>query len=437
MKPNHKTGELLAALATGIWAVQPQHLAIMITSARMMLNGGESAAQTEHAASEQAAIEAARRQQISASTGGSVVVLPLYGLITQKPSWYGGTSVEGFTMQFRQALADPNVTAIVIDVDSPGGSVSGIEELADEIFAARPKKTIIAISNTLNASAAYFLSSQASEMYVTPSSLTGSIGVYNAHQDVSEMLAAYGVKITLVSAGRFKVEGNPYEPLSADAQAAMQSLVDGFYASFVKSVARGRKAKVSDVKAGYGEGRVLMADDAISSGMADKVGTLDTVLARFGVQRNGSDSSFYGEAGQEAPAAESPVEVPVAAKKADPDPDDDDEDVDDNDGDDIGPCACECDSCVGGDCSGCTTDDCDADGCSCKADKEANAKATADHDLKMHLQRRRIALAGEHKTSISERFCAAIGCARTRCWLMPQRRCTFTPQTKEKSRWTL
>ncbi len=389
--------ELMSAMAATPWALQPEFLQHMQSVARTMAEGGEAANRQEAALKANVEIEAARRQQISASTGGSVVVLPLYGLITQRYSWmtyyFGGTTTEGFTMQLRQALADPNVTAIVIDVDSPGGSVAGVDELAAEIFAARGKKTIVAISNTLNASAAYYLSSQASELYVMPSSLTGSIGVYNAHHDISAYLAQMGVKITLVSAGRFKVENNGYEPLNETGLAAMQKLVDGYYDQFVAAVARGRKVKASAVKAGFGEGRVVMAPDAIASGMADKIGTLDTVLARFGVQRTANDS-FLAETSESAPAAAviepaaetAPEAIPTAAKA------DDGTDTDE-DGDEDQVCACDCDPCTSGDCSGCTADDCAAEGCSCKALKTEKTKA--EHERALALQRRRVALACE------------------------------------------
>ena len=387
-----KKVELFGSLASTVWEVQPEYLLHMQSMAGMLAEGGEAADRAFAGLKASQEIEAARRQQISASTGGAVLVLPLYGLITQRSNWmsywFGGTTTESFTLALRQALADPNVTAIVIDVDSPGGSVAGVDELASEIFAARSKKTIIAISNTLNASAAYYLSSQASELYVMPSSLTGSIGVYNTHQDISGYLDQMGIKMTLISAGRFKVEGNGYEPLTPDAQAAFQKLVDGYYAQFVAAVARGRKTKVTAVKSGFGEGRVVMAAEAVELGMADKIGTLDTVLARFGVQRTSSDS-FQSEAETATPEANGEtVPAPEAAKKKDAednDPVTDDED----DEDDTLACACDCQPCADDDCSGCTVDDCTAANCTC-----GEAKAKAAHELKLHLQRRRIALAG-------------------------------------------
>lgn len=303
---NHQTTEARRLLGATTWAIQPEFMSSMLASLELIGKGGAAAEHAVAALEEAKKIEAARRQSISASTGGAVVVLPIYGIITQGSSfwsyYFGGTSTETFTMQLRQALADPNVQAIVLDVNSPGGTVSGVEELAAEIYAGRKKKTIVALSNTLNASAAYYLSSQASKLYVMPSSLTGSIGVYQTHEDDSKFLETVGVKLTLISAGKFKVEGNSYEPLTDEAKAAMQKMTDGYYAMFVKAVARGRGVKVDAVKNGFGEGRLLMAADAIAQGLADDYATLDAVLEQFGVARPADPNASFRAPG-EAPAA--------------------------------------------------------------------------------------------------------------------------------------
>jgi capsid assembly protease len=126
---------------------------------------------------------------------------------------------------------------------------------------------------------------------VTPSGQVGSIGVYCAHQDESKALENEGIKINLISAGKFKVEGNPTEPLSPDARAAIQDKVDAYYSMFVNAVARNRGAAAADVRNGYGEGRMLLASDAVKARMADRVATLDDVLAKLGVATRGSAGS--------------------------------------------------------------------------------------------------------------------------------------------------
>jgi signal peptide peptidase SppA len=179
-------------------------------------------------------------------------------------------------------MADDTVAQVLLDIDSPGGSVYGVQELAAEIAGAR--KPVVAVANSLAASAAYWIGSAASEFHITPGGEVGSIGVWSAHQDISQALAEAGVKVTLISAGEFKVEGNPYEPLTADALAFMQSRIDDYYAAFTKGVAKGRKVGIDAVRSDMGKGRCFGADQALSARMVDSVSTFDEVVSRM--QRN-------------------------------------------------------------------------------------------------------------------------------------------------------
>ena len=193
----------------------------------------------------------------------------------------GSTSTQKFTSALRQVLADDTVGQILIDIDSPGGSVYGVAELATEIVKARAQKPVVAVANSLAASAAYWIGCSAGEFYVTPGGEVGSIGVWQAHFDYSKALEEEGVKPTLISAGKFKVEGNPYVPLDPEAQAFMQSRVDDYYNAFIKAVAKGRGVSVADVRDGMGEGRVLGADAALAANMVDGIATFDDVLAKM------------------------------------------------------------------------------------------------------------------------------------------------------------
>jgi capsid assembly protease len=222
---------------------------------------------------------------------GSIALLPIVGIISHRMSGMtamsgpgAGASIQKMTAQFRQALADDNCKAIVFDVDSPGGSVDGVPELASEILSARSYKPLIAVVNTMCCSAAYWLASAASDMVCTPSGQAGSIGVYMTHQDESEALKREGIKVTLIKAGKYKTEGNSAEPLPDEARAALQSKVDDYYQLFVKAVAQNRGTSQAAVRDGYGQGRSLMASDALKQDLVDRVGTLDDVLANLGVR---------------------------------------------------------------------------------------------------------------------------------------------------------
>lgn len=215
---------------------------------------------------------------------GSVAVLDLYGPIMPHENIFtwlgGGTSVETFQQELRGALSAKDIKTIVLNIDSPGGEVSLVPELAAEVKAARSKKKIVAVANTFAASAAYWVASQASELYVTPSGEVGSIGVYSAHQDISALEEAVGIKTTLVSAGKYKVERNPFEPLDDTAREEMQRSVDETHAIFVKAVAQGRGTTIENVRKNYGQGRMVRPADALKTGMVDGIATLDEVLQR-------------------------------------------------------------------------------------------------------------------------------------------------------------
>lgn len=230
---------------------------------------------------------------------GSIAILPLFGTITHRANmlseFSGGTSTEKFAAQLRQVVSDPTVKAIVIDIDSPGGNVDGVDELSAEIFKARSQKPIVAVANSMAASAAFWIASAASEVVVIPSGLVGSIGVVAMHRDFSKQIENEGVKITLISAGRFKTEGNELEPLGDEAREAIQKLADHFMGMFVRAVARNRDVPINEVRNGFGEGRLVTAKDAKSLGMIDRVETMDQTLKRLGSRGSGMKTALAKE----------------------------------------------------------------------------------------------------------------------------------------------
>lgn len=218
---------------------------------------------------------------------GGTAVLPMAGVIVQRPSVYTAygfaTSTEQFLAAHRSLLADEGVRSIVWDIDSPGGSVAGVPEAAGELLAMRGSgKRVVAFSNTVMASAAYWLGSAAEEVVAAPSSITGSIGVVMVHADQSRANDRAGVGISYVHASRYKVEGNPDTPLSADARGAMQQAVDDYYHQFAGAVAKARGTTAAAVRGGYGEGRAVTAGRARAAKLVDRVAAFDDLLGRLG-----------------------------------------------------------------------------------------------------------------------------------------------------------
>ena len=218
-------------------------------------------------------------------SSGSVAVIPLSGFLTQKATMFsmlfGGTSVQAFAREVVAAMADSSVTAVVMDVDSPGGEVFGVTEAAGQIRAARGTKPLVAVANPMAASAAYWLASQADEVVVTPSGVAGSVGVFSTHLDESKALEQAGLAVKFISYGRRKVEGNSAEPLSEDALASIQARVDDAGRQFEADVAKGRRVSAAKVHSDFGEGGLLTASQAVESGAVDLVATLDEVVAQL------------------------------------------------------------------------------------------------------------------------------------------------------------
>ncbi len=269
---------ILRAFEAEPWAIQPKKLEQLAEVLCTKAEAGQIPEQPEIEA-------AAARQRSRGRTTGATAVLPLMGTISRRMNMMdamsGGSSIELFQESFNEALADDSIGTIVIQIDSPGGSVYGVDEMASMIYAARSQKRIIAIADSLAASAAYYIGSAASEFVVTPSGEVGSIGVFMAHFDITDALEEEGVKVTIIRAGENKAEGNPYEALSDEAAAHMQSLVDDYYAQFVGAVAKHRGISVETVEDDFGQGRTYTADRALARGMVDRVATLDDIIGEI------------------------------------------------------------------------------------------------------------------------------------------------------------
>jgi signal peptide peptidase SppA len=271
---------ILAAVAAQPWAIEPTKAEVIAAFLTRKV-GGEDIPDAEVAAA------VAQKRPKGRPRAGSVAVVPLFGVMMQRADMIdqmsGATSTEAVGRAVDEAAADPSVEAVILDIDSPGGSVFGVPELAAKVAAAAKQKKVIAVADSLAASGAYWVASQASELVVTPGGQVGSIGVINMHVDSSKAMEAAGRTVTVVRAGERKVLNHPLQPLSALGLEEMQASVNDYYAMFVRSVAGGRRVSQTAVRDGFGRGGMLRADGAVKEGMADRVATLEDVLARFGV----------------------------------------------------------------------------------------------------------------------------------------------------------
>lgn len=235
-------------------------------------------------------------------TQGQIAVLNLFGTISQRMNamsqFSGGTSTEMFASAFQEAVNDTNVSAIVINIDSPGGSVPGVPELADLIYQSRGKKRIVSVVNPMMASAALWIGVAAGEVVAIPSaSDVGSIGVLTIHTDQTKADADAGITRTIIKSNEFKAEGNPYEPLSDSAKTFISQRIMKIHEEFVGAVAKFRGVTTARVEADFGNGRTLRAKEALQVGLIDRIATLEEVLAELGASA-GSQTGFVATSPQ-------------------------------------------------------------------------------------------------------------------------------------------
>lgn len=201
-----------------------------------------------------------------------VAVIPVYGVLAKNLSAFeescgGGTDISPIAHALSQAAADPDVAKIVLDIDSPGGEVTGIPELGARIRSVAAEKPVIAFSDATTASAAYWVASQADEFYVTPSSRQGSIGVYAAWLDETVALEMRGLRLELFAAGKHKAMGSPGRGLTDEERDMMQAGVDAIYADFTAAVLSRRPG----VAASTMQGQMFRAPESVRLSLADGI----------------------------------------------------------------------------------------------------------------------------------------------------------------------
>lgn len=215
--------------------------------------------------------------------------IQIAGTLVEKSSWLdsacGFVSYNTISAQLRQADADGRVRGILLVIDSPGGEVTGMFGCAKVLGGI--SKPVYAAVNHCACSAAYLLASQCSRIFVTEDSLVGSIGVIAQHMEMSGRDAEAGLKYTTLYAGARKNDGNPHEPLSDGARAAIQADIDDLMDRFVGLVSQARGISAAAVRGT--EAALFRAERAIGAGLADQMGTpteaAASLIARVGPRR--------------------------------------------------------------------------------------------------------------------------------------------------------
>lgn len=249
---------------------------------------------------------------------GGVGIVSIVGSLVNRGAYVGAssgvTSYEGIQFQLKQALASPQVHSVLLDISSPGGEALGAFETAALVREVAKVKPVTAFVNGMAASAAYAIASGATQIVLGETSLAGSIGVVLLHADFSKYLETEGIKPTLIFAGAHKIDGNPYEPLTDAVKGDLQAEVNALYDAFLRTVSTGRGARLTADAARATEARTLIGEAAVKAGLADSVGTFESVLADLtrAAGRNRSSKGTTMTEPNGAPAAETPAGITQA-----------------------------------------------------------------------------------------------------------------------------
>jgi ClpP class serine protease len=233
---------------------------------------------------------------------GSVAVIAIEGTLIHKGKWVGAssgeTSYEGIQTAVRAAMADSDVRGVAFEVDSFGGEVAGAFDTAARIRALSAAKPTIAILTDFALSAGYLLASGAREIVMPSTGRAGSIGVVTIHTDYSQALANKGLKVTVLTAGKFKGEGNPYEPLGEETAARIKADLEAARVEFAATVHQGRGKRLSVEQALATEADDFRGEDAAELGLVDRVehasDAFDAFVARINATATRSIFSMKG-----------------------------------------------------------------------------------------------------------------------------------------------
>lgn len=216
-----------------------------------------------------------------ATTEDGIAVIDVHGSLVKRAGWMdamsGMTSYDAIASKLRTAVNDPAIKGILLSMDTPGGEVSGLYDLTDEIFSARSHKPVYAISDDSAYSAGYAIACSADKVFVTRTGGVGSIGVIAVHVDQSQRDEKMGLKYTAVYAGAHKNDYSSHAPLSSEAKSALQEEIDRCYDMFVGQVARGRN--MSEALVRKTQARCFWGENAVAAGLADQIGNYDDALS--------------------------------------------------------------------------------------------------------------------------------------------------------------
>lgn len=287
------SGQLYDLALSVPWLITPEALAAMLSIAERDPLPADEIARRMHGPQSLALRDGSRRDDSARMTVRDGVALipidgPIYRYADMFTSVSGGVTTEALAKDFQRALDDPAVRAVLFVIDSPGGESTGINELADAIYAARGQKPIAAYIEGYGASAAYWIASACGEIYADDHALIGSIGVVLGVPDPTKRARP---TIEFVSTQSPKKRA---DPTSEAGRAYLQQLVDDMSAVFIAKVARNRAVSEQTVLDDFGQGGLLVGQAAVDAGLADRIGSEEAAIRDLAARAQETGSGLAG-----------------------------------------------------------------------------------------------------------------------------------------------
>ena len=189
------------------------------------------------------------------------------------------TSSTDTIRQFKQYEENEDVKALVLRIDSPGGTVVAAQEIYAEILKLRENKVVLASMGNVAASGGYYIASATEEIVANPGTLTGSIGVISEYPNIEQLMKKVGLRSEVMKSGRFKDLGNPTREMTEEERQLLQDLIDNIHRQFIRDVALGRGRTVEEIEP-LADGRVFTGEQAKENGLVDRLGNLQDALDR-------------------------------------------------------------------------------------------------------------------------------------------------------------
>jgi len=272
------------------WAILPAHYEAIAEQYQ--------AAIADTAIMKEAAAYTGKEGEIKLNIRDGVAIINISGTITSQTSFfswlYGGAAIPAIRSELEAALNNPAVKSIVLNINSPGGTVAGVNDLAEYIKGIQ--KPVIAYSDGLMCSAAMWIGSAADKIVIGKTAEAGSIGVLMVHTDYSGMDKEMGIKSTVLKAGKYKALGNSYEPLSKEAEDTIQAELDYLYSIFVEAIATNKKITVDEALK-MADGKIFIGQQAVDIGLVNQIGTMETAI-QTALSLGKSDFHFFIQTGK-------------------------------------------------------------------------------------------------------------------------------------------